>query len=378
MAIKYYVGVPRSGKTYKAMTVLYYTFVDNSQSFFDELLIKYNMKKPKELEFDNAYTNINQFNFEISEKIYPLDFKELYSKLSALHQMYMLKSTDEELIKKAKELNIFRTLFVLDECQNYLKSKDDKVLVWWFTYHAHLHHEIILITQDLTLVNNEYKRVAEYFYRAIPSRFRMSKNTFKYIQYSTYGMYDKDKIGVVTVKANKKIFGLYVSGSDTNGKSIIHKYIFFALVTLIVCIISVYSFLSSIGIDEEEIQATNSTIETNQALTTSTNQSQNISLTQEIKTINENEKLFKFNCFKNMCNYRFENKQSIKIPSNILKTYLLNIDDTKKYLEIKHSILYIYVLVNENTFNFLYKSNSTQGVTNEKNNDEDSGLISIN
>lgn len=82
MAIKYYTGVPRSGKTYKAMTVLYYTFVENKTSFFDKLLIKYNLKKEKEIEFDNAYTNINQFNFEISENILHLDFNELYNKLN--------------------------------------------------------------------------------------------------------------------------------------------------------------------------------------------------------------------------------------------------------------------------------------------------------
>lgn len=32
-----------------------------------------------------------------------------------------------------------------------------------------------LITQDLKLVNDEYKRVAEFFYKAVPQRLRFSK-----------------------------------------------------------------------------------------------------------------------------------------------------------------------------------------------------------
>ncbi|MBU3014757.1 zonular occludens toxin domain-containing protein [Poseidonibacter lekithochrous] len=377
MAIKYYVGVPRSGKTYKAMTVLYYTFVDNSPSFFDRLLIKLKLKKEKEIEFDNAYTNINQFNFDISDKIFPLDFEKLYADLTILYNMYLLKKSDSELIEKSKELKIYRTLFVFDECHNYLKTKDDKVLVWWFTYHAHLHHELILITQDLTLVNNEYKRVAEYFYKAIPSRFRMSKSTFKYIQYSTHSMYAKDKIGTDTVKANKKIFDLYVSGADSNGNSIIHKYILFALLALFLCVFSVYSFLDSIAIEDDKQVNTDksepisNTIEEIETTISNPDTSNNKQIFQE------NLKLFKFDCFKSMCSYRFEDKRILRIPSNILKIYLLDIEADNKFLEIKHNRLYIYVLVNSNRFSFITNLEN-RGNENEKDSNENSGFIGFN
>ncbi|MBU0923916.1 zonular occludens toxin domain-containing protein, partial [bacterium] len=273
-----------------------------------------------------------------------------------------------------------RTLFVIDECHNYLKAKEDSVLVWWFTYHAHLHHELILITQDLSLVNTEYKRVAEYFYRAIPSRFRMSKNTFKYIQYSTAGMYEKDKIGTDTVKADSKIFSLYVSGSDSNGKSIIHKYIFMAVVALSACLISVYSLMGSIAPVDEEIKeetpiqnnTKNETFPQNKTSETPINSNTNTENLAAVDPIEKpNLKLFKFNCFSIMCYYTFEDKTIFEIPQNLLKTYLIDIPPDKKYLELKNNKLMIYVLTAPNKFNFIKE----RGNENEKNQNENSGII---
>ncbi len=397
MAIKYYTGVPRSGKTYKAMVLLYYTFVkpryktyikyrdyflnDNEVIISEKPFFLFKIYKIQTIDFINAYTNINQFDFSVSPNILQLDFNDLYNKLKILHNLYLLKKPDSELINKAIELNIFRTLFVMDECHNFLRAKEDAVLVWWFTYHAHLHHELILITQDLSLVNTEYKRVAEYFYRAIPSRFRMSKNTFKYIQYSTAGMYEKDKIGVDTVRADKNIFSLYVSGSDSNGKSILHKYLFMALVALIACFVSVYSLMSSIApVDEEtkdnavaqnEIQTTQST--NNPKNETSTpGQIQNLETPlTPVPEDTTNLKLFKFNCFDTLCYFQFDNKSTLEIPQNILKVYLLDIEDDKKYIELKNNRLSIYVLTPESKFNFIKE----RGNENEKTKNENSSFI---
>lgn len=397
MAIKYYTGVPRSGKTYKAMVLLYYTFVKPKNKMYfkikdyvlneDEKIIslyKFLFLKIyiiQEVKFDNAYTNINQFNFEISDKIFKLDFTDLYNKLKILHNLYLLKKTDYELIEKAKELNINRSLFVMDECHNFLRAKEDAVLVWWFTYHAHLHHELILITQDLSLVNTEYKRIAEYFYRAIPSRFRMSKNTFKYIQYSTAGMYEKDKIGVDTVRADKKIFSLYVSGSDSNGKSILHKYIFMALVALIACFVSIYSLMSSIAPVDEEIKdnaVAQNEIQTTQSTNNPKNETSTPGQIQNLETPltpvpedTTNLKLFKFNCFDTLCYFQFDNKSILEIPQNILKVYLMDIEDNKKYIELKNNRLSIYVLTQESKFNFIKE----RGNENEKTKNENSSFI---
>jgi len=65
MAISYYTGIPRSGKSLKAVAKIYHTFVPQKLSFLDNLLIKKGLKKPFVNPYENCYTNINQFNFSI-------------------------------------------------------------------------------------------------------------------------------------------------------------------------------------------------------------------------------------------------------------------------------------------------------------------------
>ena len=69
MAISFYTGIPRSGKSYKAVSKIYDLFVDKEPSKLDSLLTKVKLKSQKKEDYTNCYTNINQFNFEISPKI---------------------------------------------------------------------------------------------------------------------------------------------------------------------------------------------------------------------------------------------------------------------------------------------------------------------
>ena len=80
---------------------------------------------------------------------------------------------------RAKKLNLYKALFVIDEAHNFFQTKDD-VLVWWLTYHRHLYQDIFLITQNLALIDRKYKPLAEYFYKAVPSSLRLNKKVFKY------------------------------------------------------------------------------------------------------------------------------------------------------------------------------------------------------
>ena len=165
MAITYYTGIPRSGKTLKAVALIYETFVSpniEKTGFLDKALEKVGFSTDKQSEYINCYTNINQFNFDIDERLLKLDFQELEKNLNLLHLMYLAKNSDDELIEKAKELNICHSLFVIDEAHNFFNKKSD-LLTWWLSYHGHIYHEIILITQHLTLILKEYTQFTEYF-----------------------------------------------------------------------------------------------------------------------------------------------------------------------------------------------------------------------
>lgn len=372
MAISYYTGIPRSGKSLKAVAKIYHTFVPQKLSFLDNLLIKKGLKKPFVNPYENCYTNINQFNFSISDKIFKLDYDELYINLTILHSLYMEKATDEELIEKAKELKLFKSLFVIDEAHNYLKKKEDSVLVWWFTYHAHLYQDIILITQDLKLVNDEYKRTAEYFYRAIPQRLRLNKNVFKYRSYSSYQMYQKDILGTESLKVIPEYFKLYVSGDSPKTKSILHKYLFFILITLLFVAYAINKFFNQFSTETPTEQTTIPTqkemIQNENLSEIKTIENSNLPLQDTQTQINQNLKLFKFNCFDYFCYYKIANNKTLEIPQNILKQFLLNIEDDYKYTQIKNNRLLIYLLVDEQKFNFINKEVQNETDTKQDNN----------
>lgn len=366
MAITFYTGIPRSGKSLKAVAKIYHTFVTPKLSKLETYLIKKGIKKPFVNPYENCYTNINQFNFEISPLIFKFDFDEIYNKLNELYVLYMAKKSDEELIEKAKELNIYKSLFVIDECHNYLKSKENPVLVWWFTYHGHLFQDIILITQDLKLVNDEYKRVAEFFYKAVPQRLRVSKNVFKYRSFSSYQMYQKDLINTETLKVIPEYFNLYVSGDSPKSKSIIHKFIFIMLILFLITPILIYKFIDNLNQDKQTENSQVQELPNNQTTLNNSVPIVSPGVKDEIINpgvtpgINQNLKLFKFNCFDKFCYYKIDKKSTIEIPMNILKSFLMNIDEDKKFTEILNNRLYIYALVDETKFNFINK-----GVTNE-------------
>lgn len=388
MAVYIYTGVPRSGKSYKAVALIYKTFVSVIIYFKftfskinnnDDILLEiYNFlffkiyKFQKKPAYLNCYTNINQFNFGISDKIFKFDYDSIFEKISELFAYYNDKKDDAFLIEKAKELKVFNSLFVIDEAHNYLKSKENPVIVWWFTYHGHLYQDIILITQDLKLINDEYKRVAEYFYKAVPQRLRLSKNTFKYRQYSSYNMYQKDYISTISVKADKKIFDLYVSGAKVTTMPIFYKYVFFIFVLMLISSYFITSFYKDINskIEPEQIPEIQNN-QTTQPINNSKNETSTPGQIQNLETPlipvpedTTNLKLFKFNCFDTLCYFQFEDKSTFEIPQNILKVYLMDIDFDKKFIELKNNRLSIYVLAPETKFNFI-----KQGVKNENKNE---------
>lgn len=230
MAIAYIVGNPGSGKTYFAVNKLYEYFVEPTLK--NKKILGFEIKrKIKTFDYLYCYTNINGLKFDISNKLLKFDFDVFYLYLSELYNLYSNSANDDEINIKANELKLFKSMFIIDEIHNVFKNKDDKILIWWLTYHRHIHQEIILITQDLSLVSNEYKRVAEFFYKALDSGKRISKNSFRYAQFSSYKMYGKDLVFRFSLKANQEVFNLYQSGKSSSNKSFFTKIFIFAFIS---------------------------------------------------------------------------------------------------------------------------------------------------
>nr|WP_314380585.1 zonular occludens toxin domain-containing protein [uncultured Campylobacter sp.] len=231
MSLTYIVGNPGSGKTYLAVNKLYECFISDT--------------KTNKKNYRFAYTNINEFDFSKSDKIKKLDIDEFKANLSILYSYYKSKVDDTELIKHAKELNLCNVLIVIDECHSTIFSqKGDKVLIWWLTYHRHLYQDIYLITQNLSLVDSAYKKIAEFFYKAVDGSKRLFSSRLRYVLFNSPTMYQKRDIvvgGGISLKFNPEIYKLYHSGDETKHKSLI-KYYFLVSFFLIFLIVVLFLF----------------------------------------------------------------------------------------------------------------------------------------
>lgn len=360
------VGTPGSGKTLFAIDKVI-KIANNESSEF------------KNIEY--VYTNISGFNFDKFKDnnvhFEKLVFDSLYVHLKILYSLFIQNENkdnlDDILQNYCKEHKILNAYFIIDEAHNYFDNQD-KVKNWWFTYHRHLNHEILLITQNKSLINAQYRNIPEIFVKAQPRSKAISKNVLRYFNYTEYRMTQKFSTTEITI--NDTYFDLYTSGNQSNQKRVGIKFIimfglfvllFFTLFGLFINRMYFNNPQKPQVIQDTEKTQPNTknetfieskTIQTPINSDNTLNNSTNNDLTQNNKL-----KLFKFNCFSKFCYYKLDNKITIEIPSNILKTYLLNIDIDKKFTEIRNSRLVIYVLVNEDKFKFLEK-----GVRNDQEN----------
>jgi zona occludens toxin len=359
MAITYITGIPRSGKSYYAMYLLYKSFIEKmpTSSKVEKLLQGYLPQKKLAKQYDFAYTNINQFDFTQSDKIKPYDYNEIQSKLTSLHAMYIDKKPDSVLIEFAKNLGLYNVLFVIDEAQNFF-GKDNVVSTWWFTYHGHLHQDIILITQNLDYIFSNYTKIAEFFYKAVPPSSRFFSNKFRYIQYNSYKLYQKDKIGDFHVPMIPDIFKLYVSGASNNAPSAVKKYLFIGGILIVVVILLFNNFLSMFDvapIDKNETkplasapvqtQIQSKPVQTKQLNT----QTQTKIITQNESDLETLEKmLFEISCVDKLCSYK-----GVDFPKVFLTRILKDVP-TKDYFVFQNEPFSLYFLVMPSTtFDFI-------------------------
>ena len=215
--ITFLLGLPGSGKSYYAVDRIYNNFSEDKEAI-----------KDKKASFKNCYTNINQFKFNKVNNVFNLDLELLYRILVRLHAHYKAKKDDKYLLKYLSRVKLKDSLIVIDEAHNFLDA-ENKVLVWWLSYHRHLHHEIILITQNHTLISAKYKAFSEFFYVAKPSSLRLFKSHFKYNIYTISRQTKASHVGNTKIKLNDKVFSLYHSGDSVNVNNVVLKFILIAI-----------------------------------------------------------------------------------------------------------------------------------------------------
>ena len=256
--IEFYTGLPRSGKSYRAVHYIKNNFMDHKNM---ETYAKYKY----------LYTNIGGFKFDLvqmelesypidegddfyTKKVYPFDFEKLYHHLKKLYAMSLKEVPDDEMIAYCEKYNLTPAVFIIDESYKYFKKKSDEVLLWWLAYHGHLGHHIILIVQNRNMLSSDYKFLTENFIDAQPISKSFVPKNFTYYHYGS-DEYKKDlRYQVSRVLIDQDVFNLYKSGDKHKPKNILQSYLYLMIFGLL---LSAYLFYTMIerftGAEEQEV-----------------------------------------------------------------------------------------------------------------------------
>lgn len=333
--IIFLLGLPGSGKSFYAVDKIYNNFSDDKEA-----------KKDKKVTFHNCYTNINEFKYNKVDNVHLLDFEKLYEILDRLynHSKGKNKKSDKYLLKFCSRTKIKDTLFVIDEAHNFF-DKQDKVIVWWLSYHRHLHHEILLITQSLDLIFLKYKKFSEFFYVAKPQSLIFNKNYFKYNRFTQSRLSKASSIGPIKLKINSKVFELYKSGDSVDVPNVVLKYVLISVSISLSLIIFFYFFRFGAFSDSVVTDEVNKSVIFQQNLSV-THQakkrypiSENVVNNEYIKEGFSSRKLYKLFCTHSTCS-----DKGISIPSQLLSNFIKDKSVNVLYKEVVNKNLVIFHL----------------------------------
>ena len=352
------VGTPGSGKTLYAI---------------DKIIKIANNEAPEFKNIEYLYTNISGFDFDkFKDNKVVFDrfvFDKFYAHIQDLFSLF-LQNEDEDnlddiLQDYCKEHNLLNAFFIIDEAHNFFDNQD-KVKMWWFTYHRHLNHEILLITQNKSLINTLYRNVPEIFIKAQPRSKAISKNVLRYFNYTEYRMTQKFSTTEITI--NDSYFSIYKSGNVSTQKRVGVKYIYMFVLFLILCFsffgYFVYKLYFSSSIPSSNTNT--NPVPVNQSLQENTNINP-IPLPASAPIIENKTDLSNLKYMQLLCSFKYKyclyEKQKISLDFYLQMKKLGNF----KELSLMKTIGDFYsldVFVSEDFFS-IYDKN---GVQNEKNN----------
>ena len=365
--IEFVVGVPGSGKSSYAITRLAKTFIK------DEELKK---KLPNNLlipDVDKAYTNINELKSDKFNNVSFFNMDWLLEKLTELEYKYRKeKWDDKQLIELATEYEINNSVFIIDECHNYFDVAN-KVLTWWLSYHRHLHQHIILLTQNISLVNQKYKAFPEIFLKAIPATLKIFDSNIILKKYTSSRLSKTTQAGQIKIKKHNEIFELYGSGANHKSKSVILPYIIFSLVLIFIIFIYFKFFRSSAPVVEEYENKVKSKIEYKKI-----NKVENEDLNKTNKTNKSNINISGRILINFYCNYKECYHKDIFLPFGLIdKLKDLNSEVLFK-VKMTENITKYVVLFDTSFYSLLGIENKTfiLGVQNE-NKSENSNFYNV-
>jgi zona occludens toxin len=224
-------GLPRSGKSYRAVWQIYETFINPKSKDFKKHHFLYTNIGGFKHDVVNDMLLLNPIEGDvigsdeiIKESIY-LDWNTFYPHICKLHEMAKADKTDDELLRYARYHKLTPAFIVIDEAYRFYTKKSDPVLVWLNGYHGHLGLDLLFIIHRPSLMHSDYKAHTEEFIDAQPKSKSLTNNTFRYYFYATDTYNKENKYASDKLTADQNIFALYKSGDLHKPKKILYKYI---------------------------------------------------------------------------------------------------------------------------------------------------------
>jgi len=229
--ISFLTGLPRSGKSYRAVWYIQKHFIDPKSKDYAKHRYLYTNIGGFKFDRVNALLSESPLEDYTKESLY-LDWDVFYKYLLKLHEMAKADKPDEELLTYARYHKLTPALFVIDEAYRFYTKKSDPVLVWWHGYHGHLGHDILIIIHRPSLMNSDYKSHTEEFIDAQPKSKSINNSIFRYFHYSDDKYTKEARYASDKLTANPDIFALYKSGDLHKPKKIIYKFIVYMIAAL--------------------------------------------------------------------------------------------------------------------------------------------------
>jgi len=287
MSIELITGIPSSGKSYFASSKmleiynsknrLIYTNVNLRISYDDyiQALDVPDLYKFATLEFElfNKFTKLsNDYKSKHEEDISLLGDDESFND-DPFKEYY---GNYDKYLKDSNILDTYGGSYIVwDECHNDLQgdgvaSRADPIWVRFFSYHRHFNIDIILITQDISLLHRKYKPfIAKYYFGQNPAK-RFTTKTLKFKIYTDAREFEKFYIETIQVPMKKEVFAFYDSGEYNPDKSLLFKKLLPAIILILfVSAFFIYFFNSKETVTHQEQK--NVTLQHNKKDTNSTN-----------------------------------------------------------------------------------------------------------
>jgi len=337
MSVELVTGVPGSGKSYFAAKKVKDIYDSKKRLVFTNINLKVEYDEYlKPLDVAELFVFAKK-EYELFEKFTKLseEYKKRHDSITLLDDDVSIEEDSfseyfgnyDKYLKESGLLEEYGGSFIAwDECQNDLVLDDAthevehknksalKIWVRFFSYHRHFDMDILLITQDVSLVHRRIKSfISRYYFGQNPAK-RFTSTTLKFKVYTDSREFQKYYIETINLKMQKEIHDFYDSGEYKPAKSLLLAKLFMPFF-LIFGVFVAYNLFFSSSTKQDTSFSADTSLPHQQQINDLNNTDQDIN---EDGVFEDTNHLMQFYCSLETCSMR---NSSFVIPLSSMKTF---------------------------------------------------------